>query len=162
MGGLDKGLVDWQGRPMAAWVLNAMRPQVDALLISANRNTAQYAALGAEVLADDSPFEGPTAGVQAALGYAAGRWDWIWLAPCDLPTLPGTLAAALHAAAGEAPVVLPRTPDGRLQPVHALLRSDLPPPPPGGSLCGWLLAQGARVLDWPGPLQGFNTLESMR
>lgn len=164
MGGADKGLIEWQGRPMAAWVLDAMRPQVGAVWISANRNRGRYAALGPDDVladADGSPFGGPLAGVQAALRQAAGRWEWLWLAPCDLPLLPPDLCAALHGARGRAPAVLPRTPDGRLQPVHALLSTWLVPPAPGGSLTDWLLAQGAVVMDWPGPLSGFNTPESL-
>lgn len=162
MGGADKGLLDWHGRPLAAWVLDAMRPQVDRVWISANRNRERYAALGAEVLPDEQAFAGPLSGVQTALHRAAGAWDWIWLAPCDLPTLPAQLCAALHAARGEAPAVLPRTPDGRLQPVHALFSTQLAAPAPGGSLCAWLLEQGAVVLDWPASLAGFNTPEALR
>ena len=164
MGGADKGLLEWQGRPMAAWVAEAMRPQVDALWISANRNRERYAILDADDIVADAEaaqFGGPLAGVQAALHRNARRWAWMWLAPCDLPLLPRGLCAALHGARGRAPAVLPRTPDGRLQPVHALVSTQLPPPAPGGSLCDWLLGHGAVVMDWPGPLAGFNTPESL-
>src|SRR5581483_1360528 len=68
MGGADKGLVELHGRPLAAHALDRLRPQVDALLISANRNHDRYAALGAPVIADaSSTFDGPLAGMLAAL-----------------------------------------------------------------------------------------------
>lgn len=169
MGGVDKGLLDWHGRPLAAWVLDALRPQVDAVWISANRNTERYATWGHPVLADTQldpqGFGGPCAGVQTALQRLARqpeRWDWLWLAPCDMPRLPPDLAAALHAARGSAPAILPRTPDGRLQPVHALLSTKLPPPAPGASLLRWLLGHGAVEMDWPTPLSGFNTPEALQ
>jgi molybdopterin-guanine dinucleotide biosynthesis protein A len=42
MGGNDKGLLPLNGRPLAAWGLERLAPQVDEVLISANRNQAQY------------------------------------------------------------------------------------------------------------------------
>lgn len=169
MGGADKGLLDWHGRPLAAWVLTALRPQVQAVAISCNRHAARYAALGAPVVADADPsaFAGPLAGLVAALDLAGRQGlDWVWTVPCDAPVLPADLGAALWAARGEAAAVLPRTPEGRLQPAHALVhrrvatalagrlakhRADRP------SLAGCLLELGARVMDWPGALPNLNT-----
>ncbi|SMG03063.1 Molybdopterin-guanine dinucleotide biosynthesis protein MobA [Burkholderia singularis] len=47
MGGLDKGLQPLRGEPLALHVLRRLAPQVDALVISANRHLDAYAALGA-------------------------------------------------------------------------------------------------------------------
>ena len=55
MGGRDKGLVPLAGRPMAAHVLAALRPQVGELIINANRNLEDYRALGCRVLSDSIP-----------------------------------------------------------------------------------------------------------
>ncbi|MFP4247456.1 MAG: molybdenum cofactor guanylyltransferase [Halochromatium sp.] len=54
MGGVDKGLVELAGRPLAQWVAEALRPQVAQLLISANRHREDYARLGCPVLSDRS------------------------------------------------------------------------------------------------------------
>lgn len=98
MGGADKGLVEYQGRPLIEWTLAAIRPQVDTLVISANRNLDAYAAYGHRVLPDTLPdFPGPLAGVLAAL--QAVDADWLLVAPCDTPHLPADLAARLLAAA---------------------------------------------------------------
>ena len=43
MGGADKGLVEYRGRPLIEWVLEVLTPQVDELVISANRNLDTYA-----------------------------------------------------------------------------------------------------------------------
>lgn len=165
MGGADKGLLDWQGRPLAAWVLDALRPQVQAVAINCNRHAARYAALGAPVFADADPgaFAGPLAGLIAALDQADRQGlDWVWTVPCDAPALPADLGAALWAARGEAAAVMPRTADGRLQPAHALvhrrwaaaLTERLAARP---SLAACLLDLGARTLDWPGALPNLNT-----
>ena len=52
MGRADKGLQLLRGKPMAAWVLERLAPQVDEVLINANRNADRYAALGRRVVPD--------------------------------------------------------------------------------------------------------------
>lgn len=98
MGGADKGLIDYQGRPLVEWVLAALVPQVDEVVISANRNLERYATYGRRVLADTLPdFPGPLAGVLAALDTVTA--DWLLVAPCDTPHLPADLALRLLGAA---------------------------------------------------------------
>lgn len=98
MGGADKGLVEYRGRPLIEWVLAALSPQVGEIVISANRNLERYAAYGCRVLPDGLPdFPGPLAGVLAALG--AVNAEWLLVVPCDTPHLPPDLAARLLAAA---------------------------------------------------------------
>jgi hypothetical protein len=46
MGGVDKGLVELNGRPMVAHVLSRLAPQVGDVLINANQNAERYGALG--------------------------------------------------------------------------------------------------------------------
>jgi molybdopterin-guanine dinucleotide biosynthesis protein A len=105
MGGADKGLIDYRGRPLVAWALAALAPQVDALVVSANRNLETYAAYGYRVLPDTLPgYPGPLAGVLAALDAVDA--DWLLVAPCDTPHLPPDLAARLLAAARQANAVL--------------------------------------------------------
>ena len=98
MGGADKGLIEYQGRPLIEWALAALAPQVEEVLISANRNLDAYAAYGRRVLPDTLPdFAGPLAGVLAAL--EAVDTDWLLVAPCDTPHLPADLACRLLGAA---------------------------------------------------------------
>lgn len=98
MGGADKGLVDYQGRPLVEWALAALAPQVGEILISANRNLDTYAAYGWRVLPDTLPdFPGPLAGVLAALDAVTA--DWLLVVPCDTPHVPADLAARLLGAA---------------------------------------------------------------
>jgi len=98
MGGADKGLVDYQGRPLVEWVLAVLAPQVGEIVISANRNLERYAAYGRRVLPDTLPdYPGPLAGVLAAL--QAVTTDWLLVVPCDTPHLPADLAFRLLGAA---------------------------------------------------------------
>lgn len=94
MGGADKGLIEYRGRPLIEWALAALAPQVDELVISANRNLEIYAAYGHRVLPDTLPdYPGPLAGVLAALD--AVNAEWLLVAPCDTPHLPADLAVRL-------------------------------------------------------------------
>lgn len=105
MGGADKGLIPYQGRPLIEWALAVLDPQVDELVISANRNLEAYRAYGHRVLPDSLPgFPGPLAGVLTAMqSVGAG---WLLVAPCDTPHLPPDLASRLLAAARGAQVPL--------------------------------------------------------
>ena len=103
MGGADKGLVEYRQRPLFEWVLDAIRPQVNEVLISANRNIDVYAQYGCRVVSDALPdFPGPLAGVLAAMD--AVDTHWLLVAPCDTPHLPSNLSQALQDAAQAAGV----------------------------------------------------------
>lgn len=107
MGGADKGLVEYRGRPLVTWVLDALAPQAGEILISANRNLDRYAATGHRVLPDTLPdFPGPLAGVLAAMRTVAA--PWLLVVPCDTPHLPKELAMRLLAAAraADAPLAI--------------------------------------------------------
>ncbi len=68
MGGVDKGLQPFRGRPMVAHVIERLAPQVDELLINANRNSDEYARFGHRVIADEiAGFAGPLAGFERGL-----------------------------------------------------------------------------------------------
>lgn len=103
MGGQDKGLVDYKGKPLVDWVIERLLPQVDELLISANRNLDEYSNRGYRVVTDSLPdFQGPLAGMLAGLQLA--RHEWMLSVPCDVPHLPRNLVMHLaeHAAGKEA------------------------------------------------------------
>lgn len=98
MDGADKGLVEYRLRPLIEWVLQAVRPQVCEVLISANRNIDVYAQYGCRVVQDTMPdYPGPLAGVLAAM--EAVSTPWLLVAPCDSPNLPANLAKNLLEAA---------------------------------------------------------------
>ena len=42
MGGVDKGLVSWQKKPLIEYAIAAIEPQVDQLILSCNRNIEAY------------------------------------------------------------------------------------------------------------------------
>jgi len=148
MGGVDKGLQDFQGQPLALHALQRLRPQVGQVLINANRHHDAYAAFGAPVVADASQdFAGPLAGVLAGLQHCTT--PWLLAVPCDAPGFPLDLAHRLAAAAARegasAAVAQDRDAQGqpRLQPVFCLVHVSLQ-----GSLQAWLEGGGRRARSW--------------
>jgi molybdopterin-guanine dinucleotide biosynthesis protein A len=125
MGGVDKGLVPVNGRPMIRWVIDVLRPQVAELLVNANRNLDEYRGFGYPVIDDgDREFRGPLAGIASGLRAAASRY--VAFAPCDSPLVCGDLVTRLRTALLREDTRIAVAHDGeRLQPVFALLERDL-------------------------------------
>ena len=93
LGGADKGLVELAGEPLVAHCLARLRPQVDALVISANRNLETYRGFGVPVFDDArEDYAGPLAGCLGALRRADTRY--VVTAACDSPFLPTDLVSA--------------------------------------------------------------------
>ena len=107
MGGADKGLLEWQGRPLIAWLHDLVRPLTDDLIISCNRNRDRYACFADRLVQDDdNDFQGPLAGIRAGLRVA--QHAHLLLLPCDAPRLDNALLHTLLDQAGERAVVLRR------------------------------------------------------
>ena len=143
MGGADKGLLGFRGRPLVAHVLDRIAPQVDALIISANRNLDAYLAFGHVVvpaLPAAGERAGPLAGLQAA--WRATAATRLLCVPCDAPHLPLDLRERLEAALGEAPLAVART-GGQWQPTVCLVRRDTM-----ASLDAYLAGGGHKVRAW--------------
>ena len=95
---VDKGLVRFRGEAMVEHVLRRLAPQVDRLLINANRNQAEYRRYGHAVVADEiAGYAGPLAGLHAGLQTATT--EWVVTVPCDSPFFPQDLVARLLQAA---------------------------------------------------------------
>ncbi|WP_310739943.1 molybdenum cofactor guanylyltransferase MobA [Inhella proteolytica] len=140
MGGADKGLLTWRGRPLVDQVLERLRSQtgvhIAATALSVNRHLDDYRSRGLPLLTDPDTLrgQGPLAGMLQALAFARGQGlDWVWMLSCDAPALPPDLAGRLceRQRATQAPAVLPavQEPEGlRWHPAHALLHVDLEGP----------------------------------
>ncbi len=147
MGGVDKGLQLFRGKPMAAHVVERLAPQVDELLINANRNPEAYAQFGHRVIADEiEGFAGPLAGFERGLAHAQG--DLVVTVPCDSPFLPADLVARLREAleGEQAELAVAKTGE-QAHPVFSLMRRSV-----HASLRDFL-AGGQRKIDrWYGAL----------
>ncbi|HBU0746970.1 TPA: molybdenum cofactor guanylyltransferase [Klebsiella pneumoniae] len=104
MGGIDKGLQALNGRPLWRHVAEALAPQVDELVISANRHLEQWRASGYPVFRDiQEGYQGPLAGMLAVIQQVAS--PWFVFCPCDTPFIPSFLVERFIQQRGDAPVV---------------------------------------------------------
>jgi len=130
MGGVDKGLQNFNGLPLAAHTLMRLAPQVGQVLINANRNLAAYESMGVPVWPDALPdYPGPLAGFLTGLEHC--ETPYLLTVPCDTPLFPPDLAQRLGQAleAEDADIAMASAPeeDGQLrtQPVFCLLGREL-------------------------------------
>ena len=172
LAGVDKPLLAWRGEMLVAQVVRQLVPQVDGILISANRNLGAYRRWG-PVVADELPgHQGPLAGISAALGQCTTPWAMV--CPGDAPLLPPDLVQRLAEAVDvdgrevEVPrAALART-GARRHPLHCLLQTGLLDHLRGYLADGhraaqdWLDAIGAVEVDFgdqPGAFRNFNSEE---
>ncbi len=119
--GHDKGLLNWQGKPIISHVLAAVAPQTDRVLISCNRNAGKYRDLGYQTIPDiTTDYRGPLAAVQAARSHLPESVDYLFISPCDTPYIPLDVVSRLHDAPGEHRVRYVHDGD-RSQYLHALI-----------------------------------------
>jgi len=178
MHGADKGLQWHQGQPLAWHALTRLAPQVGKVLISANRNTAIYQAMGqtqgAPVLSDSLPgYEGPLAGFLTGLTHC--DTPYLAIVPCDCPRFPTDLVARLAEALARHDAELTVTVSlehgvRRTPPVFCLLQTSL-----RDSLHAFMASGERRVSAWmaqhrcidvlfddPSAFAGANTLDELR
>lgn len=174
MGGVDKGLQFFRGKPMVAQVIERLAPQVDKLAINANQNLDTYCNFGLPVWPDRmQDFPGPLAGLQTGLVHC--DTPYLVTAPCDSPFLPMDLVARLRDALETEDADIAYAATGvaaskQTHPVFCLLKTSLLP-----SLTAYLQSGERRMGAWIGSLravevdftdeaafQNINTLDDLR
>jgi molybdopterin-guanine dinucleotide biosynthesis protein A len=143
MNNVDKGLVLLQNKPLIAHVIDRLKPQVNEILINANREIANYVAFGYPVLRDENEdFLGPLAGFSLGLQHA--KHDYILTVPCDSPLLPLDLTDRLLNGMSEAHAdIAVASSDGDTHPVFCLMKKSVLP-----SLIEFLDAGERKVSAW--------------
>lgn len=125
MGGQDKGLIEVDGKVLAAILIEQLEQQISNILINANRNHQRYRAFGYPVVSDQlDDYQGPLAGFASAMN--AVDTNFILTLPCDGPLLATDYVTRFIACQAQTGAPICVADDGeRLQPVHALIRVDL-------------------------------------
>jgi molybdopterin-guanine dinucleotide biosynthesis protein A len=148
LGGVDKGLLDFLGKPMVTHVIERLQPQVDEILLNANRELERYARFGLPVILDEiTGFAGPLAGLHKGMGVA--KHDFVVAVPCDSPLLATDLVTRLMTALinNNAEIAIAKT-GTRIHPVFCLCRKSLLP-----HLTSYLQNGGRKVEAWTSTLK---------
>jgi molybdopterin-guanine dinucleotide biosynthesis protein A len=125
MGGRDKGMLLWHGRPLAGWVFNALASAVQPVLISANRSLSGYQALAPGQVYEDEPGlsgQGPLAGLLTGMKAARALGaDAVLVSPCDTPEITPEVFACLLTTWARTPArpVIAEC-EGRVHPLHGV------------------------------------------
>ena len=152
MGGVDKGLQNFNGIPLALHTLMRLGPQVESVMVNANRNLSAYESFGSSVWPDASAdFAGPLSGF--LVGLERAETPYMLTVPCDTPRLPLDLAERLAQAlvredADIAMAAAPETDEHgqtrlRTQPVFCLMKIEL-----SESLVRFTHAGGRKIDAW--------------
>ncbi len=124
MGGQDKGLVELSGKPMIEYVIETIKPQVNSIIINANRNLSQYKEYGYPVISDDlTGYHGPLAGIVSCMQVI----DTLLMlsVPCDSPFVPNDLVERLYKQLEKEQADISVAHDGnRMQPVFSLIKTE--------------------------------------
>ena len=101
LGGVDKPLLRLGERTLLGHVIDRLRPQVDAIVLSCGvlscaRLEDAYLEFGYTVVPDLKAGEGPLGGIVSALAEAPH--SWVLTTPADTPFLPPNLVEALAPA----------------------------------------------------------------
>jgi len=143
LGGQDKGLLEWQGKPFIEHILNNIEPVTQNIMINANRNTGLYQQYGYPVIGDEvQDYAGPLAGMQSAL--RAANTPYILTLPCDAPFTSADIIRRFCEVHEERQQLLyvAGTDDG-LQPVYAMISTSL-----DESMTRYLVAGKRKTQDW--------------
>ena len=134
MGGIDKGLQNFNGTPLTLHTLMRLQMQdaepLSQIMVVANRNLSAYESFGVQVWPDSTDgFAGPLAGFLTGLERC--ETDLLLTVPCDSPLFPLNLAQrlldTLISEDADISVAAARDEDGsvRAQPVFCLMRVNL-------------------------------------
>ncbi len=164
MGGEDKALKIVAGKTLLEHVIQWLSPQVDAVLISANRNIEAYQKFGYQVISDEiGDGWGPLAGIYSAMQHTST--PYIMSVPCDMPLLPGDLVSRMTQEISCAEVCI--VSDGeRLQPVIALLKTGLRDQLKESLMAGdrkvevWMLSRQYAITKYPDMAEKFLNANS--
>jgi molybdopterin-guanine dinucleotide biosynthesis protein A len=186
---MDKGLIPYKHLPMVQHVINRLEPQVNSLVISANRNLDQYRMMAKAVVTDClEEHGGPLIGLFSAMCFLRNHAvnnnvanpvgnetqtssdDWIVISPCDAPLLPTNLVEqlAFSLASAKQPVQCLMPHDGiRNQPLFSMLTLSTLPMLKNAIDAGerkaerWLLSLNPTIVDCTSNAEGFSNINTM-
>ena len=99
LGGVDKAWLRRDGISQVERLVARLAPEVDQVLVSANRNPVAYASIGLATVADTRPGLGPLGGLDALVRACSN--EWLLTLPVDLYNINDCLLRSLAACGGQ-------------------------------------------------------------
>lgn len=131
MGSKNKGLLEYNGKPLIEHVINNIRDQVSTIVISCNEDLDQYRQFNYPIAVDDLDVSddhnkvtkknmGPLSGLLSSSRKITTPYCFI--TACDMPNLPGTIVTDLANALGQHDAISIKTSRG-IEPLVTLVRT---------------------------------------
>ena len=83
LGGVEKPLIRIGDKPLVAYAVDRLRPQVGRIILSVGADAQGYEQLGCDLVPDATPDQGPLGGLVSALDSVTT--DWVQTCPADAP-----------------------------------------------------------------------------
>jgi molybdopterin-guanine dinucleotide biosynthesis protein A len=124
--GMDKGVLELAGKPLIRHVVDAVAGLVDEVVVVTNseERIARYAEVmggGVRFVVDVCEARSPLIG--ALSGFGAARGDYSLLLPFDTPFVSGEVVSLLFELCEGRAAVIPRWPNGYIEPLHAVYQT---------------------------------------
>lgn len=88
MGGKNKALIPFNNSTLIENAIEAIQPQVDEIIISANQDLLRLSKLGFPVIEDQANNQGPLIGIVSVAGHISTTN--VVITPCDVINIPET------------------------------------------------------------------------
>jgi len=126
--GHGKGLINLANEPLITWVINKVQDIVDEIIVCLKDDSqiplySQVLPEASRMIVDDKGFpECSLRGAYTGLMNAKGKYSIIL--PCDTPFISGRLVGLLFDIAVGVNAVVPRWPNGYIEPLQAVYRTE--------------------------------------
>ena len=126
--GREKGLVDLSGRPLVTYVQEAVRSLAEELIVvfsSKNQADCFRRAVdrSARIIIDADVLRCPIVGAVSGLSHATGKYSA--LLACDMPLISANVVSRLYDMCIHRDATVPRWPNGFIEPLHAVYRTEV-------------------------------------
>ncbi len=124
--GTPKSMLKYKGVPLLVYIYRRLSPLFKEVVVSVSSSERIPEELArAKVVADEFAGRGPIAGIAASL--RAASYESVFVTACDIPTIHEELVLDMLDTARGCDVVVPKTRDGLLEPLHAVYNRGLLP-----------------------------------
>lgn len=121
--GSMKGLVNFAGKPLIEYAIEALKPHCDQILISANAE--EYAQFGYSVIQDEIQDSGPMGGIFSCLRHSSNQLNFVL--SCDMPLIGQKPVGEIIRRAGDFDATVPWHGNDFFEPLCAVYNKRLLP-----------------------------------
>lgn len=121
--GQEKGLAEFNGKPLIQYAIDTLKPVSDKIIVSANKQLDEYASFGYEVVEDKVKGIGPMGGIISCLKKSVTRYNFIL--SCDTPFVSPEMFTYLLEAIENFQLAIPTHGDQFIEPLCSVYATNV-------------------------------------